>query len=140
MENNKICRVKDCTWATVLCPELCAPHWWALPKNHRDVITRAQINGLKAGTHPNGRYILETSRAISELESRQSNRVKYVRLPGDVDSRHARLTNCLDCQRQTVHHSFIRDGEPGLSCSECQTMVPAIPAGAHVLPGMENPS
>lgn len=137
MENSKLCQVAQCSWPVVLCPELCAPHWWAITKPSRAAILRAQIRGQKDGTHPNVDYQNLIRAAIKHLDGLGGSRAKYERQPGDVDTRHARLTHCIDCQRQVVHCSFIRDGEPGLFCFACLTMIPAIPAGAHVLPGME---
>lgn len=137
MEDNQTCQVSGCTWLVVLCPELCASHWWKLPKDKRHAITRAQVAGQKAGNHPSPVYLGLVDLAIRSLNLSRGSLAVYEREEGDFPTRHTVLTWCANCNQQTVHHGFIRDDEPGLWCILCFAIIPAYPSGSQPLPGME---
>lgn len=137
MEDNKICKVTGCSWPVVLCPELCAPHWWKLDKAKRDKISRAEIKGFKFGNHPSAVYQGLIEIAIRSLNISQGILAKYVHEDGDVDARHSTLTECATCKGQRVHHTVFRDPDTLMVCDECQTMIPSVLPGSQRMPGME---
>ena len=137
MEEGKTCQARGCTWAVVLCPELCSPHWWKIPGAERAAIVRAQAAGLRAGNHPNQHYQALISRAITLLDGDQGNLAVYEREPGDQSTRHSRETFCVQCQAVQVHHGVTRALTPYLVCSECMSWFPAFSPGGVAFPGME---
>lgn len=137
MGSNQICQVKGCSWPVVLCPELCAPHWWKLSQPRRQRILRAQIRGQKDGNHPNRTYTDLITSEIRSLNLTQGNLAKYIHEHGDQDARHSALTDCAACQHLTVHHTIFRGPDTLMVCDECQSMIPSILPGSQRLAGME---
>ena len=137
MESSKRCQVRGCEWPVVLCPELCAPHWWKLPKTQRDAITRAQTRGQKDGNHPSQLYQVLINTSLATLDADQGNLAKYVREDFDKDARHSALTHCATCQGARVHHTIIRGPDTLMVCDECQSMIPSILPGSQRFTGME---
>lgn len=137
MENGKVCQVRGCGWPVILCPELCSPHWWKLPRTDRAAITKAQVAGLKVANHPSAIYLGLIEMAVIHLNLDQGNLAKYEHEPGDKDARHSFTTDCGQCGRVTVHTGIIRGPVGYLVCTECQAFVPAVSPGAQPLPGME---
>lgn len=135
---NKTCQVKACEWPVVLCPELCAPHWWQLDKATRDRITRAQTAGLKTDNHPSETYKVHIQAAIAHLNSLQGVRVLYEVQQGDRATRHSRVTFCDTCQQSHVHHGVVRAFTAYLVCDVCKSMTPSIPIGSQPLPGFRS--
>lgn len=140
METNPTCQVKGCLWTVVLCPELCAPHWWKLSKDNRTAILRAKIAGQKLGIHPSESYSYVIGRAVQLLNRDQGNLAKYIHEEGDKDARHTALTTCATCQALRVHHTIQRGADTLLVCDECQSMIYSILPGSQRLAGMEHPS
>lgn len=137
MEERKICQVRACGWPVVLCPEICSPHWWKLPRTERAAILRAQTAGMKAANHPSPVYLGLIYIAVQALNLDQGNLAKYEVEPGDRDARHSFTTDCGQCNRVTIHRGIIRGHVGYLVCLECERMVPAVSPGAQPLPGME---
>ncbi len=137
MEERKECQVKGCTWAVILCPELCAPHWWKLSKAARDRITRAQIIGQKRGDHPTVLYGELIKEALVYLNGLQGILTVYHWEDGDLSTRSGQWTWCAKCDLRRIHHGLTRGGESFLVCSECQSMVPLVLPGSQALPGLE---
>lgn len=137
MESNQICQVKGCDWPVVLCPELCAPHWWKLDRDVRNQISRAQIKGQKAGIHPSPVYQGLIGIAIRGLNITQGILPVYDREPDDLSTKTTSLSFCHMCCTVEPHHGVVRGGESYMVCSKCQSMVPTVLPGSERLPGME---
>lgn len=137
MDEWPTCQVKACSGVGGPILEMCASHWWSIPRTVRAATLRARTAGQNFGIHPSTHYLDQVEIAVAHCNYNQGNLAKYEREDGDISTRQVQNTFCTQCQGVKAHIGLKRDGVSFLVCSECESMIPATLPGARLLPGME---